>query len=279
MQYVYKITLLLVFSLMSPSSSTAFQKLNKEGMALSNIKVFNNLAEFASIGYDNCSMVSNGELAIIKSFICGGDLVLDVGANKGEWSQYVLASKASITLHAFEPIPAVYRKLKRNLKQQYPAMCHNIAVSDKNSLKDFYCYDTTTSASEVSSLFHRPILDTLLHTQPTIITVETKTLDLFCKEQLIEHIDFLKIDTEGSELNVLKGATDLLKNGSIKYIQFEYGGTYQDAHITLKEVHELLTTYGYLIFRIIPQGLVDITEWTPSLENYCYSNYLAVYNC
>jgi len=238
--------------------------------------MYTNSKGLASIGYDNCDMANNGEYAIMN-IIQDGDIVFDIGANKGEWSQHVLNHKTGITLHACEPLQEVYKQLKANLKR-YSVICHNFALSNETTQKNFYCYNAKTSASELSSLFHRPILDTLLHAKPTIISVETKTLDSLCQEQSVEHIDFLKIDTEGAELNVLKGAANLLKTGAIKIIQFEYGGTYSDAHITLKEVHELLINYGYLIFRIIPLGLVDITEWTSSLENYRYSNYLAVYN-
>ena len=49
------------------------------------------------------------------------------------------------------------------------------------------------------------------------------TLDLFCEREAIPNIDFLKIDTEGNELDVLEGAKKLLSGGKIKIIQFEFG--------------------------------------------------------
>ncbi|MCX5921940.1 MAG: FkbM family methyltransferase [Candidatus Dependentiae bacterium] len=241
-----------------------------------NLAIFHNAPELDTVGYDNCNMASNGELAIIKSILQNGSTVFDVGANKGEWSQHLLASKSNIQLHAFEPIPTIFHLLKKNIARD-SVTTHNLAISDEDGENDFFYYDKNSDASEVSSFYHRPIVDSILNTKPITIKVTTKTLDSFCHAQNIQHIDFLKIDTEGSELNVLKGASSLLHNGSIKIMQFEYGGTYLDAAITLKEVYDLLTNNNYAVFRIIPQGLVEITQWSPTLENYRYSNYLALY--
>ena len=102
------------------------------------------------------------------------------------------------------------------------------------------------------------------------------TLDSFCKQHKINHIDFLKIDTEGSELNVLKGAHTMLKNHNINVIQFEYGGTYPDANITLEQVYNFLAELEYDIYRIVNDGLIHVDSWHTQLENNQYSNYLAV---
>lgn len=111
---------------------------------------------------------------------------------------------------------------------------------------------------------------------PQIVTVPVETLDNFVKDQAISKIDFLKIDTEGSELNVLMGAQQSLAQGRIRQIQFEYGGTYKDAKITLRQVYTLLRKNGFKIFRIASDKLIPISSWNEALENYRYSNYLAI---
>ena len=68
----------------------------------------------------------------------------------------------------------------------------------------------------------------------------------------------------------------LLDNLQIDILQFEYGGTYIDAGITLKEVIKFLSRKGYRSFKIIPDGLINITEWKDEFENYQYANYCAV---
>jgi hypothetical protein len=68
----------------------------------------------------------------------------------------------------------------------------------------------------------------------------------------------------------------MLKERSISLVQFEYGGTYPDAGITLKEVFDLLRSYGYEVHRILPDGLVRIPKWRDVHEDYQYANFLAV---
>jgi hypothetical protein len=124
-------------------------------------------------------------------------------------------------------------------------------------------------------LFHRPIVDKLLAVAAKKIVIQAQKLDSFCDQHTIRNIDFLKIDTEGSELNVLLGARSLLREKRIGILQFEYGGTYTDAHIYLKDVYDLLKGYGYTIYKIVPGGLAEISVWDSRLETFNYSNFLA----
>ena len=128
----------------------------------------------------------------------------------------------------------------------------------------------------MSGFYDREILREKVKLNHEKIVVNVNTLDSFCLENLVSHIDFLKIDTEGEELNVLKGASSLLKNKLISVIQFEYGGCYIDSETTLKEVYNLLVKHGFEIFRISPKGLIKIGKWKEQIENYKYCNYLAV---
>ena len=109
-----------------------------------------------------------------------------------------------------------------------------------------------------------------------LIEVEQDSLENFCADHSIDRIDFLKIDTEGAEWRILKGAESLLQHGRIGAIQFEYGGCYLDAGATLEQAYHLLTSNNYLVFRIVPSGLLHIALWDNALENYLYSNYFAV---
>ena len=88
----------------------------------------------------------------------------------------------------------------------------------------------------------------------------------------------MKIDTEGNELYVLLGAEKLLQKQAIDIIQFEYGGCYLDSKTTLHQVYRYLRSKGYTIYRIASDGLIEIPIWHKKLENFAYSNYLAVKN-
>ena len=78
--------------------------------------------------------------------------------------------------------------------------------------------------------------------------VECTTLEILFDELDLDVIDYLKIDTEGAELSILKGSESLLKREKISCIQLEYGGAYEDAGYTVKDVVEYLGSSGYKEF-------------------------------
>jgi hypothetical protein len=91
----------------------------------------------------------------------------------------------------------------------------------------------------------------------------------------VKKIDLLKIDTEGHELSVLKSAGRFLDPQYINIIQFEYGGTYLDARIYLKDMYTLLQSKGYEIYKIYP-GKLTRRDYHPVMENFQYANYVAM---
>ena len=234
-----------------------------------NIPIIGDSSACDSLCYDNPNPQSNGEVDVIQKCIPASGIVLDVGANKGDWTDTVLRLHPHVKVFAFEPIPKLVDVLKKRFVSSAVAI-FPYAVSSSIGVASFDYYP---SHDALSGLIHRPTLGVGTATH---LTVETTTLDTFCAENNIYEIDFLKIDTEGAEHAVLSGATQLLENQKIRAIQFEYGGTYPDAHHTLKEVYELLTRHGYSIYRISKRKLIYVPQWRSELETYRYSNYLAV---
>ena len=76
------------------------------------------------------------------------------------------------------------------------------------------------------------------------IMLKVKTASSYIEEHNIENIDFLKIDTEGFELNVLHGFKDHIKK--VKIIQFEYGGTFLDSKVKLLDVVNYLKQFNFI---------------------------------
>lgn len=224
------------------------------------------------LGYYDWNIAEDGESLLVKQFLKPQSLVFDVGGNHGEWSLCALKAQPTIQIKVFEPVPLIFEGLVKTLRAYPNVQVFNYALSDQKGVTKFHYY---TEADGLSGFYYREVLRGD-QPDPQIISVNQETLDDFCQANSISTIDFIKIDTEGAEWKIIKSAQNLLKNHRIRAIQFEYGGCYIDAKTTLEQVLRLLKKHRYVIFRIIPTGLIHISKWEPSLENFHLSNYFAI---
>lgn len=107
-------------------------------------------------------------------------------------------------------------------------------------------------------------------------TIRLDTLDGYCDRAGVERIDLLKMDVEGHELVVLKGAARMHTEKRVERIQFEYGGTFIDAAILLKDMFESLNSYGFQLYKVYPREIRYAHSYDQSLENFQYSNWVAL---
>ncbi len=190
-------------------------------------------------------------------------VVFDVGAYKGGYSEMVISKFRLAKLFLFEPNDQLCNELKAKHGDQ---KVFNFLLSHWQGKQSFYrCLD---KGDELSSSYNREIFSEVENVE------ETKPctyVDLFCLEHEILFIDFLKIDVEGSELDVLKGSEEMLKNKCIRFIQVEYGGTYLDAGITFEQVIQFVGQFGYKVYELINNKLQPIQNF---IEDYHFSNFL-----
>jgi hypothetical protein len=96
----------------------------------------------------------------------------------------------------------------------------------------------------------------------------------YIQKNNIEHIDFVKIDTEGHELSVLQGFGEMLR--IVDTIQFEYGGTFIDTGVRLQDVIDYLKKQGYTRFcYLAPEGMFHINDFE---DHYRYCNIVCLRN-
>lgn len=200
-----------------------------------------------------------------KPFLPANPVIFDVGAHKGAYTEYVLSEMPDADCFLFEP----NKYLCSFLKSKYKAF--NTLVGATSGPKDFY--ECEGKADELSSMYKRPVFDEL---EVTTGKVSCITIDEFCTHVVDKHIDLLKIDVEGAELDVLKGAEIMLWGKSISFLQVEYGGTYPDAGITGVQVIQYLNGLGYKIYELVGDKLVLITPEN-FVEDYRYTNFLVTY--
>ncbi len=216
---------------------------------------------------------TNKENLIIKNLISDGNIIFDVGANVGDWTNQVLLNHKDTCIFSFEPLHFLAESMKERFKDKKVKIYESAVFSEEKTII-FNYYEKWPQSS---SIYPQNWLTTWLQ-EPKKISVKTVCLDKFCTDNKINHIDFLKIDVEGSELDVLKGSSDLLKKHAVDFIQFTYNRAYFGAQIRLKQMYDLLASFKYYIFKEYADGLVYIPQWDDSLENYRRSNYIAIAN-
>jgi FkbM family methyltransferase len=174
-----------------------------------------------------------------------GMTAFDVGANVG-LTAFLFSTLvgSSGRVYAFEPGTSSFQKLAAAvaLPQFANIRAAQVALSDRTGQQELFVYDDAHSSW--NSLVRRP--PELLGLAPTRTkSVDTSTLDDFCRVHQIARIDLLKIDVEGAELSVLRGARQLFRERSIGRCIFEIGQTTFDAGTTPKELCRFLDDLGY----------------------------------
>ena len=199
--------------------------------------------------------------------------VVDVGANVGDYSSMVLQSKRNARVYAFEPHPETFRRLGDRLSSNSNFVATNAACGSgpgKLMLYDHVGGSGTGHASLLPGVIERIHGD-----KSNQHEVDVTTLDRFAADNAISRIDLLKIDTEGTELEVLKGANQLLREGRIRAIQFEFNEMNIVSKVFLKDFYELIPNYRF--YRLLRQGLGPLDPYSSlACEIFAFQNIVAL---
>lgn len=194
----------------------------------------------------------------IEPFLYGLPVTyVDVGAYKGTVLEALRASEVRVhSAHLIEANPKIFAELQASLAMD-PRLsrttCHNVAISDaagRVTMRDRGDMTQIVPASEVDAPTGG--------LASTLFEVNAMTLDDFARECGIDHIALLKVDVEGHELSVLKGARHLLSSQAIDILYVEAGMDPQSSQQTYyRTIEDELRGYDYRLFRIYEQK----NEW------------------
>ena len=200
--------------------------------------------------------------------------VFDVGANVGELTLLFSRFVEGGGVHAFEASADVYKKLelvcaaagKRNV------VLNHLALSDKSGSIRLHVYDDAYSS--FNSQAARPLKNYGLDLEPIgVEEMPATTVDDYCAGKKIERIDLLKIDVEGAELQVMRGARRMLKSKRIRCLTFEFGQTTFDMGNSPEEIEAFLKEMDYKIRNIVKGD--SIFPGRESVEAARYSMHVA----
>jgi len=171
----------------------------------------------------------------LQKILKPNEVFYDVGANVGPFS--LLAYDRGASIYAFEGHPITTQRCRDNLKLNGidPDRAFATAVSEHNGKITF----TNVVGSSVNKIINNSKSSKRIST----IEVPTITLDSFAVNH--EYPTAVKIDTEGSELTVIKGMQAILKNGTLKYLTFEANGL--SSREDLREIYDILSNSNFIL--------------------------------
>jgi FkbM family methyltransferase len=194
--------------------------------------------------------------------------VFDVGANKGDWTVRVQRLMPQATVHAFELIEDTAERLRERLAGT-TALVNAVGLADREGVVEATYVPENT---ELSGFGERLYADLPSEAREARLT----TGDRYCDEHGVEHIDFLKIDAEGTDLQVLHGFDRMLAGGAVGAVQFEYGRGSILTHSLLRDFHVFLEERGFVVGKVFPSWVEFRHYDIAQDEDFLGPNYLAV---
>jgi FkbM family methyltransferase len=186
------------------------------------------------------------EIAFFRSALRQGGVAMDIGANLGAMALLMAHCGASV-VHAFEPASGTADILEQTAKQYASIAVHRAAMSDHVGTAFFIDRPSASAMNKLADGGHAG----------NAVPVRTDTIDAFCAGHRIERIAFLKIDVEGFEPRVVRGAIRTLSERRVALGMIEiFPQLLEAARSSTRELSELLAGLGYSIRNIEKDGSI-----------------------
>jgi len=218
---------------------------------------------------DSCDPASNGEAGVLAALQPSGPTcIFDVGCFRGDWAAHALRLFPAAAVHCFEIAPTNHPYLIERLGREDRVVLNLHGLAALPGAVPIYQHpDHPDMTSTVSS----PAIDQLAG-----VSVPVTTADAYAEQQAIDHVDFLKVDAEGADLDVLSGAHRLLTEQRIDVIQFEFTLWAAIRRTWLADFYDLLVPHGFHLGKVFPEG-VEFRPHRPEDEIFVRANYVAVH--
>lgn len=198
--------------------------------------------EIVRFGWGNNQQV----LEFVKPYLPKNPIIIEAGAYDGRESAHIAKFWPEGKVYSFEPVPELFEKVLANTKSQSNVKCFKQALSNKNGNAIFHLSveqsdDISCSSSLLPPKEHLTYADYVSF--PRTMIVETTSLDSWANQEKIDHVDFLWLDMQGHELDVLKAST-LAKTAKAIWIEIEFVEAYAGQPL-FKDIQAWMTANGF----------------------------------
>jgi len=188
-------------------------------------------------------------------------IFLDVGANIGQTSLALVDRFPTAAIHAFEPVTSTFEHLRDATRKHRNITCHRMGLSDRAGTIEFEAAPDSVYNS-IATPGHALLPGTPREFAPVT------TIDQFIASLGVAHVDLLKTDTEGHDLNVLRGASDSLSRGVIRAVFTEVTFCRENPRNThFPEIQEFVEPLGYRFVGLYDMHWFQTKRWRESFCN------------
>jgi len=210
-------------------------------------------------------------------------VIFDVGCNQGNFTKNLIKlekKKNNTKYFLFDPNPNMQKFLKNLLEKDninyFPLALYNTNMIKKFTINRYFeaSGSSLRSAHREDKLYNFSRKTFMKIFQPFSkvkdyeeIDVQTQTIDNFCKLKKIDRIDLLKLDTDGTEYEVLLGAENLLATNKIGLIYTEISGFKEKFDDKVKKIVQLLKKYNFELKKVYKINSVSIFSNLKATDN------------
>lgn len=183
---------------------------------------------------------------LIAKNLPNNPIILDAGAFDGEDTQIMKQLWPTSTIHAFEPHPTIYLELAKKANTAKHIYTYQLGLDKRDGTASFYestrdnlPYQSGSLIEPKEHLIYAP--DILFKTK---IDIKVVTIDSWAKTHNVDHIDFMWLDLQGSELDIMKAAPTIMATVKAIMLEVEFVEAYKDQPLYL-EIRQWLENQGF----------------------------------
>lgn len=203
--------------------------------------------------FNNCNPETNGERNLIRS-LPAGLTIFDVGCRS---DSELLSYKGEV--HYFDPVPEFIDQIELKANTNIRSYFNKFGLSSQDTSFDYF--------PKYQSFYNR-VNSCNVDDSSNKIVVQVRKSKSYIYERDIQSIDFLKVDVEGHEPEVIMGFEEDVRN--VKIVQFEYGGTYLDNGSSLGILVGYLESMGFVDFSYL--NYFGCARMPNTVDHYKYCN-------
>jgi FkbM family methyltransferase len=215
---------------------------------------------------DSGNMRLNGEAWLLSQLSNISTSVFDVGAHKGDWTREALERLPNASVHSFEPIPETFVDLTSRFAGDDRVQLNNVALSNQLTELRMWADERDGTMSSATAPPGRSSQE---------LFVRCTTGDDYIRSRAIDHIDILKIDVEGHEMEVLQGFEQAFEGGAVDVVQFEFTLWAAVARRWLADYYQFFAQWDFRIGKLWPRS-IRWKEYAAEDEQFFRNNFVAV---